>query len=141
MNLEQLSAELFWWGMGLSVLAFVATLVGVPWMVGRLPRDYFSRPERTAWRQSAWRRSADGALLGTMLALGKNLLGVLLILMGLVMLVTPGQGVITILIGVLLLNFPGKHRLVRWLVLRPGVLRGLNWLRRRRRQPPFRKPR
>jgi hypothetical protein len=37
-------------------------------------------------------------------------------------------------------NFPGKYRLERWLVLRPGVLRALNWLRRRNHQPPFERP-
>jgi hypothetical protein len=35
------------------------------------------------------------------------------------------------------MNFPGKYHLERWLVLRPGVLKGLNWLRRRQGQLPF----
>ncbi len=56
------------------------------------------------------------------------------------MLVTPGQGLLTLLIGLLLLNFPGKYRLERWLVRRPGVLRTLNWVRRRRGQEHFESP-
>ena len=56
------------------------------------------------------------------------------------MLVTPGQGVLTILAGLLLMNFPGKYRLERWLVMRPGVMRALNWLRARRGQTPFEIP-
>ncbi len=57
-----------------------------------------------------------------------------------VMLVTPGQGIVTLLIGLLLMNFPGKYRVERWLVLQPGVLRGLNWLRQKRGHQPFDAP-
>jgi hypothetical protein len=56
------------------------------------------------------------------------------------MLVTPGQGILTILVGLLLMNFPGKYRVERWLVTRPGVLRSLNRLRKRRGEPPFQVP-
>lgn len=125
-------AELLWWATGLSVLAFVAALIGVPWVVARLPHDYFTRADREAWRGSP-----DQPLLALILGLVKNGIGALLVLLGLVMLVTPGQGVLTLLIGLLLVNFPGKYRVERWLVLRPGVLRGLNWLRRRRGELPF----
>jgi hypothetical protein len=47
---------------------------------------------------------------------------------------------LTLLVGLLVMNFPGKYQLERWLVLRPGVLRGLNWLRRRRDHAPFDTP-
>jgi hypothetical protein len=123
------------WASGLSLLAAVATLVGVPWVVIRLPRDYFARPERVVWRTSA-----DVPVLALIFGLLKNLLGLVLIILGLIMLVTPGQGILTLLIGLLLMNFPGKYRLERWLVLRPGVLRGLNWLRLRRGRLPFDAP-
>ena len=123
------------WASGLSLLAAVATLVGVPWVVIRLPRNYFVRPERVVWRTSA-----EVPVLALVFGLLKNLLGLVLIILGLVMLVTPGQGILTLLIGLLLMNFPGKYRLERWLVLRPGVLRGLNWLRLRRGQLPFDAP-
>ena len=123
------------WASGLSLLAAVATIIGVPWVVIRLPRDYFARPERVVWRGSA-----DAPVLALVFGLLKNLLGLVLIILGLIMLVTPGQGILTLLIGLLLMNFPGKYRLERWLVLRPGVLRGLNWLRHRRGQLPFDAP-
>jgi len=135
MNLSAQEAELLWWATGLSLAALIATLIAVPWVVSRLPADYFSRPERDAWRGSP-----DQPLLALVLGLVKNAVGALLVLLGLVMLVTPGQGLLTLLIGLLLLNFPGKYRLERWLVLRPGVLRGLNWLRRRHGEPPFEAP-
>ncbi len=30
------------WASGLSLLALIATIVGVPWVVTRLPKDYYS---------------------------------------------------------------------------------------------------
>lgn len=128
-------ATLLWWATGLSLLAVVATVVGVPWVVTRLPHDYFSRRARAVWR-----RSADEPVLALVLGILKNILGGILLVLGILMLVTPGQGLLTILIGLLLMNFPGKYVLERWLVLRPGVLRALNWLRRRHDQPPFERP-
>lgn len=124
--------QLFLWASIGSVLAVIATLLGVPWVVARLPRDYFSRPRRFTWRES------DGEpVFAVVLGLLKNLLGAVLVLLGLIMLVTPGQGLLTLLAGLLLMNFPGKYQLERWLVLRPGVLKALNWLRRRHGQAPF----
>lgn len=123
------------WSTALSLVAVVATIVAVPWLVARLPHDYFCRPQRFVWR-----KSSQEPLLARALTVVKNLLGALLVLLGLLMLVTPGQGLLTLLAGLLLMNFPGKYRLERWLVLRPGILRGLNWLRRRYQQAPLVSP-
>ncbi len=98
-------------------------------------QDYFSRPERVVWRASS-----DEPVVVLIVTALKNLLGLLLIILGLIMLVTPGQGILTLLIGLLLMNFPGKYHLERWLVLRPGVLRGLNWLRHKQGHAPFDAP-
>jgi hypothetical protein len=123
------------WASGLSLLAVVATVAGLPWVVTRLPRDYFVRPERVAWRASTG--EPVFALVAQVL---KNLLGLALVIFGLILLVTPGQGLLTLFIGLMLMNFPGKYRLERWLVSQSGVLRSLNWLRRRRGYPPFDAP-
>ena len=123
------------WASGLSLLALIATVFGVPWVVTRLPKDYFARTERVVWRTSF-----DTPLLSLIISMLKNALGLLLVILGLIMLVTPGQGIVTLLIGLLLMNFPGKYHLERWLIMRPGVLRGLNWLRRRQGQLPFDQP-
>ena len=42
--------------------------------------------------------------------IGKNLLGVFFVLIGIAMLVLPGQGILTIIAGMMLLDFPGRHR-------------------------------
>ena len=123
------------WASGLSLLAALATLAGVPWVVVRLPRDYFTRPRREVWRLPSSR-----PVVGLALAIFKNLLGLVLVILGLIMLVTPGQGLATLLIGFLLMNFPGKFRVEQWLVSRSGVMKGLNWLRLRQDKPPFDEP-
>jgi len=124
-----------WWGSGLSLLGLVATAVGIPWVVARLPQDYFNQAHRAVWRytgQEPW----FALLLGGL----KNIVGAVLVLLGVIMLVTPGQGLLTLLVGLLLMNFPGKYHLERWLVQRPGVMGALNWLRGRRGHPPFDPP-
>jgi hypothetical protein len=127
--------DYIWWITAGSVLTALATLLAIPWLVTRLPADYFDHRHRENLRGPG-----DKPLSGLLLSLSKNLLGAALLALGLVMLVTPGQGVLTILVGLLLMNFPGKYRLERWLVTRPGVLKSLNGLRRRRGKPPFHSP-
>ena len=126
---------LLWWASGLSLLGLAGTVIGIPWVVARLPHDYFNQSKREVWRFSAqepWYALVLGGV--------KNVLGALLVLPGVVMLVTPGQGLLTLLVGLLLMNFPGKYQLERWLVCRPGILAALDWLRKRRGQPPFDPP-
>ena len=123
---------LLWWLGAASALMFVASLAVVPWLAARIPVDYFAH----AHRQPVIPSTMHPATRLLLLAL-KNIAGLVLLCMGLIMLVTPGQGVLTILLGVSLLNFPGKYRAERWLVSRPGVLRTLNWLRTRQGLPPL----
>lgn len=110
----------------------MASLIFIPLAVVRIPPDYFAhstRPPGLGIDRHPVVRAAH--------RLGKNALGLAFIVMGVAMLVLPGQGLLTILIGVLLLDFPGKYRFEKWLVSRPGLLRAINWLRRRARRPPL----
>lgn len=127
--------RIIWWTTGMSLLAVVATVVGVPWVISRLPSDYFNRE-----RRASWRRSARAPLAALLVGVAKNLLGGILVVAGTIMLVTPGQGLLTLFIGLLLMNFPGKYRLERWLVGRNGVLRALNWMRQRHGRPALEAP-
>jgi hypothetical protein len=112
---------LLWWlGLG-SIVMFVAGVILVPVLIARIPADYFS-PERAP----PPRRHPVLALL---LRIGKNLLGALLIVLGIAMLVLPGQGILTILLGLSLIEFPYKRRLELALIRRPPVLRAVNWIR------------
>ena len=124
------------WGLTIgSAALFVLTLLAIPWIINRLPADYFRRgPEhKPRWFER------HPALYAAVLVL-KNALGAVLVLGGLAMLVLPGQGVLSILIGTSLLSLPGKRRLERWIVRRRAVMRGLNWIRRRGGQPPLQPP-
>lgn len=121
------------WLMVAGAVVFLVSLVAVPMWVSRLPADYFAHAKRP---RSALAKYPPA--IRVPLRIGKNLLGVLLILTGLAMLVLPGQGVATALIGFLLLELPGKYRFEKWLVSRPRVLRGVNWLRRKAKREPLR---
>ena len=133
MEWTQLLAQLVIWGTALSLLTLVAALFAVPMVVCRLPADYFTAPRRHTLGAAA----GPGYLLLNVL---RNLLGAVLVVFGVVMLFTPGQGLVTLLTGLLIMNFPGKYRLERALVSREGVARTLNWLRRRHGLPPFEHP-
>lgn len=76
-------------------------------------------------------------LLRIIILIIKNALGVLLLVMGMLMLILPGQGLLTILAGLVLLDFPGKFLLLRWLVRKEKILKSLNWLRHKGRKEPF----
>ena len=106
-----------------SLIVFVGTLVAIPFILIRLPPDYFDvRTKRT------WMRDQHPALRVIGLVI-KDIVGLVFVLAGLAMLVLPGQGLLTILIGISLLDFPGKRRLEARIVGHPTVLNAINSLR------------
>jgi hypothetical protein len=114
---------------GVWLLLNVGSLALVLRIALALPEDYFESdaPVRTRW---------------TIGRLGRNVAGVMLILVGAVLSIpgVPGQGLLTVLAGVLLVDFPGRRRLERMLADRRGVLPALNRLRARFGRPPLRPP-
>lgn len=114
-----------------SVVTFVGSLLGLPFVLIRMRPDHFTDPRPAGWfagRHPALR------VLGHAL---KNAAGLLLLLAGIGMLFLPGQGLLTILAGLFLLEFPGKRRLELAVVSRPRVLRTINRLRARFGHPPL----
>lgn len=69
----------------------------------------------------------------------KNIIGFVLVIVGIVMSVpgVPGPGFLTILFGIALLDFPGKRRLEYKIVSRPKVYRAINALRQKFDRPPL----
>lgn len=122
------------WLTVVSVLMFVGSLLAVPWLVVRIPADYFVR-HRHQHLVDRW-QSRHPLVRITLLAL-KNCLGSLLVLAGIAMLVLPGQGILTILVGLLFLDFPGKLALERRLVCHAPVRRAMNWIRLKAHRPPL----
>ena len=126
MDLEQL----FIWLGAISAVTFVFSLLMLPWLVGRIPTDYFTRPrDPHKWH-----------MLLKPHAIMRNLLGLPIVLAGIAMLVLPGQGILTIMVGLGIMNFPGKFELERWVITRKGVLPALNWIRKKKRHPPIELP-
>lgn len=119
----------------ISIATFVGTLVAVPWLLVRLPSDYFVQRRH---RPSDFARTHP--LVRVLLVALKNTIGWGLVLSGLAMLVLPGQGIITILLGVSLASFPGKHALERRLVRRKAVHGTINWIRRKGGRGPIELP-
>lgn len=123
------------WGLAaFSVASFVGSLLLIPVLVVRIPADYFAEKKRHRWEPWAH----EHPLIRWLLLLLKNLLGYLFIVLGIAMLVLPGQGILTILIGIMFINFPGKYRLERWVVMRKPVLATINRLRQRAGREPLR---
>jgi hypothetical protein len=121
------------WMLVLYMVAFLGSTGAVAWLVVRLPATYFCDTyPREVWGDQRPVFRWTGILL-------KNLLGVLLVVLGGIMAVPviPGPGILILVLGVMLLDFPGKRRLERWLVHRATVLRAINQLRQRYGKPPL----
>ncbi|TLY22256.1 MAG: hypothetical protein E6K64_11010 [Nitrospirae bacterium] len=115
----------------LSIVGFVGSVIAIPWILIRLPQDYFCESHPRTWL-----KDRHPVLRLIALAL-KNFVGWILLLGGIAMLVLPGQGLLTILIGVSLMDFPGKRAIERKLVSRPLVLQAINRIRERFDRPPL----
>lgn len=113
-----------------SVVMIVGSIFCALWAVKRLPEDYLIRDEPPA-------SPASGARLRKV---AKNALGFALLVIGLLLLVLPGQGLLTLIAAVSLLDFPGKKQLERRLMSRPKVLHALNRFRQRAGRPPLCSP-
>ena len=112
-------------GVLVFVVTFVVNLAIVSFILIKLPADYFSNSYQTKFL------SGRHPALHAAGIIGKNILGVLLVVVGILLSIpgVPGQGLLTILLGIMLLNFPGRRRLEQKLLSRPGVLKTINRLR------------
>lgn len=122
-------------GVVIFVVGLCASLAAAAFILTRLPPDYFSNDEVELWpERPAWQRVAG--------RVGKNLLGVILVVVGVLLSVpgVPGQGFLTIFIGIILVDFPGKRRLERRIMKMPRVFKACNKLRVRWKRAPFLAP-
>ncbi|MCF8045822.1 MAG: PGPGW domain-containing protein [Desulfarculaceae bacterium] len=110
---------------GISFVFLAAGLISLPIIIGRLPCDFFMA-ERKPW----FRYLPKGLYILVFTA--KNVLGFFLLVLGIVMLFTPGQGLLTILVGFGAMNFPGKQRMIDRMLSLRRLRRVLNWIRAKR---------
>lgn len=122
-----------WWGIAISLGAAVLSFVVAVAIVVSWPPDRFNR---SGPAQVGQRRALPIRVLGLV---AKNLAGVVLVLLGLIMAIpgVPGQGLLTAVIGITLLNLPGKLRVERRLLRIVALRRGINRLRARFHRPPL----
>lgn len=110
-----------------SGVVFIVSLLAMPWLLGAIPVDYFTNDNHC---------KNESHFFITVI---KNLFGFVLLLVGVIMLVTPGQGIISILLGLFLMEFPGKRQLELKLINHNPTFKTLNWLRSKANKPPFKR--
>jgi hypothetical protein len=113
-----------------SAVFLLVMILFAPYIAALIPEDYFSDPEH----RTLPRKNPIYLLFRRIM---KNLLGLILLVLGIIMLVTPGQGLLTIFVALIALDYPGKYQLERWLFSKQSIRRGLNWLRDKANAPPL----
>jgi hypothetical protein len=120
-------------GVGLFLASLSISFIAIGIVMVKIPPNYFSTHyQRDFMPGSPW-------LVRWGAVIAKNIAGVLLILLGIVLSLpgVPGQGILTILLGLIFLDLPGKRPLEARIIQRPTVLAAINNLRARYRKPPL----
>lgn len=115
------------------VISFAISAIAVGIVMVKIPENYFSSHYTQDFLPGKpWLVRWSAVII-------KNLLGILLILLGVVLSLpgVPGQGVLTILLGLIMLDIPGKRPLEARIIKRPKVLAAINHLRARYSKPPL----
>ncbi|TKS60057.1 MAG: hypothetical protein EWM72_01645 [Nitrospira sp.] len=115
----------------LSIVFFVGSLLAIPFILVRLPADFFDIRVPRPWMED------HHPVLRVMGHLVKNLAGAIFLLAGFLMLFLPGQGILTMLIGISMLDFPGKRKLEAKLIGQPTILNVINGMREKFGKPPL----
>lgn len=132
--IQQLSTEyqhILIWVSVISTVVFVLSLLLIPFLIGLIPADYFVELNKN--------KRSENYLLGFIWTTVKNILGFVLILLGLIMLLTPGQGILAIVLGLFLMEFPKKKQLELSLINHNPTFNALNWLRRKAGKTDFKR--
>ena len=120
-------------GGGIFIATLLASLALVTIVLVKIPADHFKKGHHTKF----W--SGPRPALRAAGIIGKNILGILLVVLGIILSIpgVPGQGLLTVLLGIMLLDFPGKARLEQKLLNRPGIVNTINRVRERFKKPPL----
>lgn len=119
---------LYWLAI-ISVIMFLVTLFGIPIIVSQIPEDYFLYNKKTT--------SIKHPIARIVIIVGKNIVGLILLLGGFIMLFTPGQGLLFIIIGIFLMDFPGKKRLELIIIKNKKILAATNRMRKKAHKKPL----
>jgi hypothetical protein len=135
---ETIGADFIFLTIVISIASAIVYFIIISYVITQMDNRYFIRRQMIA----------DVAIVSPHLRLINNnftklvniakiIFGVCLLLIGLVMLVLPGQGLVTILIGLSLLPFPSKDKLEQNILSRKSVRTTLNWIRIKAKKTPF----
>ena len=115
-----------------SVVMFFGSLALLPVIIVRMPHDYFTRKHEPG--------EVGGGVGWLFLRLVKNVLGVVIAMLGVLLIFTPGQGLLSILLGLILIDFPGKHAVVRRILRNGRVVAAANRWRAKFGKPALEHP-
>jgi hypothetical protein len=120
-------------GVALIVISFVVSTLVISFVMIKIPANYFHSDFEHHLM------SDRNMFLRWTVIVCKNILGIFLILLGIVLSLpgVPGPGVLTVLIGLILVDIPGKRRVESMIIKRPAILSAVNGLRSRYKKPPL----
>lgn len=120
-------------GVGLFLGSFLLSFLAIGIVMVKVPPHYFSSSHDRDFLPNSPFFVRWGAVIA------KNVAGVILILIGIVLSLpgVPGQGILTILLGIIFLDIPGKRPLEARIIKRPAVLAAINNLRAKYNKPPL----
>jgi hypothetical protein len=117
-----------------SAIMLVMGVVAVPWIILRLPKNALHR------RNPLDVLGERHHVLRVTLFIVRNVVALPLFVLGVIMVVAPGQGILTIVLSLVLADFPGKFRIERRLLSAKPIVRALNWIRRKGHREEFEPP-
>ena len=131
---QWVSKETLIWVSTISGIGLLAFVIVIPWLIVRMPEDFFSNPQRYNWLDT------KPPIVRIPVRILKNVLAFALVVLGVVMFLTPASGLFPILLGVVLADVPGKMKLQRWILCRKTIRKSMNWLRGKFHRKPVQLP-
>jgi hypothetical protein len=120
-------------GVGLFLFSLTISFASIAIVLVKIPANYFSSHYKQDFLpDSSWAVRWGAVIL-------KNILGVMLVILGLLLSLpgVPGQGLLTILLGLIMIDIPGKRPLEAKIIKRPAILSAANRLRTRFNKEPL----
>jgi hypothetical protein len=130
---ESLTLGRVLFGVGLFLLSLSISFAAIVIVLVSLPANYFSSHYQQDFMPGSRWIVRWGAVIG------KNLIGLMLIVLGLILSLpgVPGQGLLTILLGLILMDIPGKRPWEARIIKRPTIQAAANRLRAKFNKEPL----
>ena len=123
------------WILTISAIMFIGSILLAGMLIVRLPTDFLIRSSQSSdFPNTRWPVAKIVAWII------RNATGMLFIVVGVIMLITPGQGMLFVFLGLTLLDFPGKQVLFRRMLGQRRILAMINRIRHRANRPPLELP-